>query len=135
MIYKKRILCDKKTRVDQFKNAYAIMNKTSQQMRIKKQQNLVNRTTQVISSHLQKSEKMSIHYYILNERVLSKQKVSTTIQYCHAQSPFCLPLSRKYSFIPFFTFQELSKHTWNLPPPLLKGGGRIFQKLGHLGEH
>ena len=103
VIYKKRILCDKKTLVDQFKNAYAIMNKTSQQMRIKKQQNLVNRTTQVISSHLQKSEKMSIHYYILNERVLSKQKVLSTIHYCHARSP-CLLLSGKYSFFLFLTF-------------------------------
>ena len=102
--YKKRILCDKKTLVDQFKNAYAIMNKRSRQMRIKKQQNLVNRTTQVISSHLRKSEKMSIHNYIWNERVLFKQKVLYTIQYYHARSPCCLLLSGKYSFFPFFTF-------------------------------
>lgn len=53
------------------------MNKTSRQMKIEKEQNLVNRTTQVISSYLRESEKMSIRYYKM--RVLSKQKV---LQFC-----------------------------------------------------
>lgn len=53
------------------------MNKMSRQMKIEKEQNLVNRTTQVISSYLRESEKMSIRYYKM--RVLSKQKV---LQFC-----------------------------------------------------
>ena len=53
------------------------MNKMSRQMQIEKEQNLVNRTTQVISSYLRESEKMSIRYYKM--RVLSKQKV---LQFC-----------------------------------------------------
>lgn len=53
------------------------MNKMSRQMKIEKEQNLLNRTTQVISSYLRESEKMSIRYYKM--RVLSKQKV---LQFC-----------------------------------------------------